>query len=263
MPRSNSNHRPIKAVEHALTILNLVRDEEQGAAVTSLAEALQLTPASVYQLARTLEAFGYLAQDPATKRFRLGPAAGQLAAAVNDELRIVVISSSDLYYLHSKYGENVHLSNWRGSNLHNLLFLKSTQNIILNPSLEMSNPSDYLVHCTASGKLYLAHLPEPEVRSLIPKGGLPRYTEKTIHTPEQLFAELARIRQDQYAISEDEQYLGKFGMAAPIYDNFLQIVATISIGMPTDRSRGERRSQILADLIETARSISKRLGCPN
>jgi DNA-binding IclR family transcriptional regulator len=262
LPALARNHRPIKAVEHALTILNLVRENPPGQTVKALAETLQLTPASVYQLARTIESFGYLVQDSGSKRFLLGPAAGQLAAAVNDELRVVVLSSPDLYQLHARYREDVHLSNWRESSIHDLLYLKSTQNTILNPTREMTNPGDYLVHCTATGKVYLSHLPEAEVLALAPKGGFPRYTERTIHTTDALFAELRRVRSQGYAVSDEEHYQGKYALAAPIYDNRGQLAAAVAIGLPVERSRGERRSQMLADLLETARSISHRLGCP-
>ncbi|GAA4523195.1 IclR family transcriptional regulator [Amycolatopsis samaneae] len=62
------------------------------------------------------------------------------------------------------------------------------------------------VHCSASGKLFLAQMPAPQRRKLIGHTPLKRYTAKTITEPDALEAELDRIRAQGYAV-DDEEFL--------------------------------------------------------
>ncbi|NKQ52388.1 IclR family transcriptional regulator [Amycolatopsis sp. K13G38] len=62
------------------------------------------------------------------------------------------------------------------------------------------------VHCSASGKLFLARMPRKQRRKLIEHTPLKRYTAKTITDPDALEAEFERIAELGYAV-DDEEYL--------------------------------------------------------
>ncbi|WP_245617313.1 IclR family transcriptional regulator [Amycolatopsis taiwanensis] len=62
------------------------------------------------------------------------------------------------------------------------------------------------IHCSASGKLFLAQMPVQQRRKLIGHAPLKRYTKQTITDPEALEAELARISELGYAM-DDEEFL--------------------------------------------------------
>jgi IclR family acetate operon transcriptional repressor len=63
-------------------------------------------------------------------------------------------------------------------------------------------------HTTAVGKAMLATRPEGEIRDLLARTGMRRYTERTLTTPEDFLADLARIRDRGYALDDGEQELG-------------------------------------------------------
>jgi DNA-binding IclR family transcriptional regulator len=58
----------------------------------------------------------------------------------------------------------------------------------------------YPAHATNLGKVLLAYLPAEEVRQVVATRGLSAYTPHTITDPARLEAELARIREQGYAV---------------------------------------------------------------
>jgi IclR family acetate operon transcriptional repressor len=65
-----------------------------------------------------------------------------------------------------------------------------------------------LPHATAVGKAMLASRDESEVRSLLDRTGMPRYTEHTLTSPAEFLDALARARELGYAMDEGEQEVG-------------------------------------------------------
>lgn len=61
------------------------------------------------------------------------------------------------------------------------------------------------VHCTAVGKVMLAHLPEQEALALLHRSGLPAYTTNTITGLPEMLTELEKVRQQGYALDNGEQ----------------------------------------------------------
>jgi len=69
----------VRSVQLAIDVLETVSfaDEEMG--VTQIAERLNVTKGSVYRHLHTLVERGYLAQNPATSRYAIGPKSRLLA----------------------------------------------------------------------------------------------------------------------------------------------------------------------------------------
>ena len=91
---------------------------------------------------------------------------------------------------------------------------------------------------TASGKAILAHLPNAFIDEII-DDGLEQKTTNTITDPDELRAELARIREQGYACSNEESVEGMRAVAAPILLNE-RIMGSISLAGPANRFVGER-----------------------
>jgi IclR family transcriptional regulator, acetate operon repressor len=91
------------------------------------------------------------------------------------------------------------------------------------------------IHCTSSGKLFLAHMPAQKRRRLLYAAALKRYTSKTITDPARLEAELRRIRKTKIS-TDDEGYLaGLISVAVPVSGNKRRIIGTVAVHAPTAR----------------------------
>lgn len=90
------------------------------------------------------------------------------------------------------------------------------------------------LHATGPGKVLLAHSP-PEFVEEILGAGLPRQASKTITNPATLRRALAGIRTSGYCVSCDEMTDGASSVAAPVRDATGEVIASISVVVPTGR----------------------------
>ena len=83
------------------------------------------------------------------------------------------------------------------------------------------------IHCTAQGKLFLAHLSQAELRRLLYSEELKPYTKRTLTNPDQIPAELSRIRKYGYAAEDGEFRDGLRSVCVPIFDEAGQVVCAL------------------------------------
>ena len=91
------------------------------------------------------------------------------------------------------------------------------------------------LHCTASGKLFLAHLPEAQRDTLIERLPLEPMTPNTLVSAEALKAECARIVQQDCSYDREEFMAGLIAVAVPVRDPEGRVRAAIAVHGPTAR----------------------------
>jgi IclR family transcriptional regulator, KDG regulon repressor len=114
-------------------------------------------------------------------------------------------------------------------------------------------------HCTATGKVLLAHVGERELDRLLKGWTLPAVTQHTITDQRRLRTALKRARQDGYAENRSESEVGVMSIAAPVHGAPGKVVAALSLAGPNERVEPHRRELILATQ-QAAAIASRRLG---
>ncbi len=114
-------------------------------------------------------------------------------------------------------------------------------------------------HCSALGKVLLAHSPEEVVKHIIQTAGLPRFTDNTITDEEDLLQSLSKIRKQGYAYDMEEILPDLCCVAAPIYNHNGQVVAAISMSIPAYRFK-RAQAEFREGILRAAKTISARLG---
>jgi DNA-binding IclR family transcriptional regulator len=115
-------------------------------------------------------------------------------------------------------------------------------------------------HCTALGKVLLAHRPWDEVRQLIARFGWRPDTENSFRHFGKLRAALAEARERGFAIDREERRRDVVCVAAPIRDHSGSVVAALSISGQKEKMTPERRQQLVPRLLDAANRISFRMG---
>lgn len=114
------------------------------------------------------------------------------------------------------------------------------------------------LHCTASGKAVMAHLPEDRIQEII-EAGLRRKTEHTITDADALREELEQIREVGYATSNEESVAGMRAIAAPILLED-EITGSISLAGPANRFVGDRFDTEIPEIVTgTANELELKL----
>ncbi|MEU3937234.1 IclR family transcriptional regulator [Streptomyces sp. NPDC029044] len=113
------------------------------------------------------------------------------------------------------------------------------------------------LHATAVGRAVLAHLPGRDVDDLV-AAGLERFSDTTPVEPDELRAELDRIRADGYAVNRNQYRPGVCAVAAAVLDEDGTPLAAVAVSMPEARYDGERTPKWGRLVADTATEISQR-----
>lgn len=96
------------------------------------------------------------------------------------------------------------------------------------------------VHCTAIGKVLLAHA-DSALREQVLSAPLPRYTPRTIILPGPLRTQLDRIAAEGVAYEYEESATGIVCVAAPVRESE-NVVAAVSVTGPSHRFRPDNHT---------------------
>lgn len=255
MPPTSQYAAP--AVEAALSILETLGTvHEMG--VTELAKRLGLGKSSVYRLLATLSRRGYVEKNPQSDRYLLTHRLFAVGSRATDRLGLQDIAHPIMQRLASETGEAVNLGVLDGTRVVNLHRVESPH--LLRVHLEVGGGVP--AHATALGKVLLAFLGEAAAMRRLQGHRLERVTPRTIRDRTALRTALRRIREQGYALDDEECSLGLRCVAAPIVDHRGSVAAALSVSGPSQRLSPSTLQALAGRVQAAARDISMRLGHP-
>ncbi|MGB9594124.1 MAG: IclR family transcriptional regulator [Anaerolineae bacterium] len=253
---ANRRDPSVQSVERAIAILQAFSRERPERGVSELARELGVHKSTVYRLLATLERRGLVARNPETERYRLGLELLTLAAQVVEHMDVREIARPHLRDLSERCQETVNLAVLHEGQVMDLeQFAPPVRSVKNIGWVGRRMPP----HCTAAGKVLLAHLPPDKLERFL-QSHLDRLTPRTITDPARLREELDRVRAQGYATAEEELEDGLNALAAPIHDHTGAVVAAVSLAGPAFRVPPVVFPQLAALLLETCARISAELG---
>ena len=253
----STSHRSggIQSVERAVAVLKLFGESEPDLGVTELARRLKLHKSTVSRLLSTLEAGGFVQQDPRNGRYRLGLQLAALAAQALTQYEVRDVARPLLHDLAVHSGETTTISLLDGDYAVNI-----DQVLAPNPVKHLGWIGRRLpLHCTAAGKPLLAHLPRAQLDRILAQP-LARFTPRTITNPDLLRRELERVRMQGFALAQEEYEAELSAVGAAVRDYRGDAVASITISGPTFRLPSNRLLALGDAVRLTADRISAQLG---
>jgi len=220
----------VRSIERGIDVLNLLIPPGRAMTLSQLSRELGAPKSTVLTIVRTLADRGFLAHDVQTRAYRLGPALtrfGSRAQAVD----LSGLAKPHLEALAAETKETAFLAVVDRDEVFYICKIDSPQPVQYLAQVGVRRP----LHCTASGKIGLAYMPETAVRAYIARTRLRRYTANTITQPTRLRAELAEIRRRGYAVNRGEFFADLFGIGAPVRDPAGVVIASANLGGPLFR----------------------------
>lgn len=246
----------IQSVARALAILDALADARGELALHEIAERLGLPKSTAHGLISTLRDYGYIEQCSFTAKYKLGLRLFEVGSVVALGWDVRTVAAPFIEKLLVEMRETVHLVIL---DKYEVLYIdkrESSESLRIASQVGMRLPA----HCTGVGKVLMAYL-GPEMRQeIIAAKGLPRYTQNTLTDAASLEAELTRIREQGYAVDNQEIMDSLKCVAAPIRDQTGQVVSAISLSGPISRMQGERFENAIRLVTKTAEEISANLG---
>ena len=253
---ANRRDPAVQSVERAIAILRAFSRDKPERGVSELSRELGLHKSTVSRLLTTLERQGLVARNPETERYRLGLELITLAAQVVEHMDVREIARPHLRELSERCQETVNLAVLHEGQVLDLEQFAPPMRSVKNIGWVGRRMPP---HCTAAGKVLLAHLPTDKLERFL-RSRLERLTPRTITDPERLREELDGVRAQGYAVAVEELEDGLNALAAPIYDHTGAVHAAVSLAGPAFRVLPAVFPQLAALLLETTRRISAELG---
>jgi len=254
MPPRNTASYAVPAVEGAISILETL-GTAQPMSLTELSKTLGLGKSSVYRLLVTLALRGYVEKDPDSDRYRLTYRLFAVGSRAAERLGLREVAQPVMDRLGSRTGETVNLGVLDGFRTVSVYLVESAHPLRIHMRI-----GGVPAHATATGKILLAALPPEELARRLAGRRLTSLTDRTIKSRAVLQAELRRVRDQGYAIDDEECSWGLRCAGAPVRDHRGAVVAALSMVAPCRRLPPSALPAAIATVREAAQEISHRLG---
>lgn len=249
----------IVSVDRAIDVLQKLYDNFDEMGVSEISRELGLGKSTVHRILATLESRGMVYRNIETNRYWLGRKIYLMGLAVGDSMDPNVIIKKYMREFYDGFNEVINISmldtGMQGDYVSVVVMKESSSEKVLtvDPKIGSTTPA----HASAVGKCLLAHSPLVDMYRLM-KSDLYSFTEHTITEPDELKAELERIRARGYAMDNEEREYGLTCIGAPILDKDGNAAYALSISGAT-ASISEGMDEKLQAVKSYARKIAEAL----
>lgn len=246
----------VKSAERVLDIIETLVQEPAGLSFTALLRALQIPKSSLHELLDVLTRRGYIALDSDTRIYTLGLHLWESGQAYLQQHDLIGEARPVMDEIVRVLNETVQLAVLDGIENVYLAKVDCTHPVRLQSEVGRR----LYAHATGLGKVLLAHLPPEELMRRLDGRTLPQFTTTTITTISALLAELVVIRQNGFALDNEEYTPGLRCVAVPISDHSGRTIAAMSVSIPMLRTHSSHLSDALCLLAKGSLSLARRLG---
>jgi len=258
--RPDAAERPeyrVEALAKGLRILSLFDEKRPSWRVSDLAAAAGLPMPTVYRAVMTLAAEGYLDHLP-NGDYRPGVRTLTLGTAALRSLDLVAIAAPKLQQLAERTGETVNLAVLSGDRVLYLVRLRNSDLVTANIQVGSTLPA---VH-TSIGKLLLAYLDEADLKARITDVSFAANSGPNAKVSlAELLDELPAVREQGWAMQDEELAYGLRSVAAPIISPDGRVLAGVNVAVQardwsSQRIVRELRPAVLAACAEISGLLS-------
>jgi len=246
----------VKSALRVCQLLTLISKNKGGLRNAEIAKALSMPTSSTSKLLATLVDQKFVSLDSETLRYSVGHQLLSLAGSYLDGLDLTQYSRPVVEKLAEDTGESVAVLIRTSQKV--MVIFKIDSNQIIKPSMQIGQRSP--MYASSSGKVILAFLPENELERYFSSVKFNPITKKTITDPKILRRQLEKIRSTGLAYNREELEDQIIAIAAPIFDLFEIVVASLLVYLPTVRFTKKKRKQIESCLKKAAKELSNKHG---
>jgi IclR family pca regulon transcriptional regulator len=240
----------IAGLEKGLSVIEAFDDAFPRMTASQVGERCGITRTAARRYLLTLQHLGYVATDG--KLFWLTPRILRLGQSYLESARLPRVVQPFLQRVTAGTQEIAYVSVMDGDDI--VYVARNGSNRSMNTGYVLG--SRVQAQVSAAGMLMLA-MREPEwLDQWLNHFEIKAYTSHTIASKERLRMELARIRLQGWAVSEQQLELNYRGIAVPLIDRRSAVVGALNVTMPMgNESTEDATARVLPVLLETARAM--------
>ncbi|RFB71259.1 MULTISPECIES: IclR family transcriptional regulator C-terminal domain-containing protein [unclassified Herbaspirillum] len=223
----------VAGLEKGLQVIEAFDQERTRLTIAEVAQLTGLTRAAARRYLITLTHLGYMRHDH--KTFSLTPTVLRLGQSYLHSARLPRIVQPLLYRLAYSLGEAASC----GVLDHDQLVCVAAVSAGQLVSTTLQPGTRVPAYCTANGRILLANLPHQRMVQILEKLELEQITSHTMTDKAQLEQEIVRVREQGYALVDQELELGLRTMAVPLRNFRGEVVAAMNISVHAARMKLE------------------------
>lgn len=240
------------SAERSLRLLALLAAEGRALSLADIAARLELPKGTAHRLCAQLLDGGYIARDINPREFVVGPRLRQLSLDTLNNGTVRGLRHEVLANLVERVGETCNLTTLDGASVLYLDRVEAPWPWRLTLAVGVHVP----LHCTASGKLFLALMPPEQRAALLSHANLKRMTDHTITSAPALRRECEAIATAGYSLDREEFIAGLVAIAVPVRDESGQVRAALAVHAPRARLSVDQALSRLPALRAAARRMT-------
>lgn len=242
-------------LSRALEILSCFSSKAPEWGVTEIASYLGMNKSTVHRILITLESQGAI-ERRANRRYGLGVRLFELGNAYRLQADLNALADPVMKRLAARVRLVVRLGKVEAGKAYDVARVDSPEplHLYVNPMVGRE------ASCSAVGKIFLAEQTQEQVAAYVKQYGLRPRTPRSIRTLEALRAELAKVREQGYALNNQEFVMWLRSVAAPVYDDLGQLAAGLSVSGTLPEIPSKRIPVLAMEVRKAAEEISQALG---
>lgn len=232
------------SLARGLAVVQAFSESRRPQTIAQISQKTGIPRAAVRRCLYTLQQLGYV--DAELNNFSLRPKVLTLGYSYLSSTPLAVSSQPYLNAISRKLGESCSLAVFDDATV--LYVARSAASRVM--SVALNTGSRLPAYCTSLGRVMLAHLSPEALNDYFVRVKLKPMTEKTITSQKHLREVLLSVRQDSYAINDEQLELGLRSIAVPVRGATGQVLAALNVGTQAGRVSVERMCQVFLPVLQ-------------
>lgn len=219
----------VPAIERADIVLTTIAQTSEKVKLIDICKKSGINKSSLFSILNTLQKLGWVVKD-LDNTYSLGPKLGYLGTKYIRQFDLTKAFDKEAEETVKVVKETIQLSILEGTEIIYLAKKEgpSRVRIVSEPGMRMP------AHSTAMGKVMLSQFSKQKLFEKYKTDQLKKVTEKTVDNLDDLFDQIETIQKNKYIIESGEAVKGFTCIAAPIKNEFNEIIAAVSITLSSE-----------------------------
>lgn len=239
----------VQSLERGLAIIRVFSAKTPSLTVTEIAQMTGLTRAAARRFLLTLVELGYVTTDG--RRYELTPRVLELGYSYLSALSFPEVALPHLEQLVTDAQEASEGAILDGGDVVYVVRVPGPALMTISVNVGARMPA----FATALGRALLAGLPDDALDRYLAGVKMPALLPRTITDPARLREELMKIREQGYAMVDQELEEGLVALAVPVRDRSRRVVAAINVSTHIGRKSAEDMRGLLPAVQQAAANI--------
>jgi IclR family pca regulon transcriptional regulator len=239
------------SLARGLAVIRAFSDSRRSLTIAQISQKTGIPRAAVRRCLHTLKQLGYADSD--VNNFSLRPKILTLGYSYLSSTPLTVSAQPYLNNISRTLGESCSLAVLDDNEV--LYVARSATSRVM--SVALNTGSRLPAYCTSLGRAMLAHLPDEQLKAYFEKVKLRALTDKTVVSQKRLRDILAGVREQGYAVIDEELEVGLRSIAVPVRGASGNVLAALNVGAQAARvSVAQMEEEILPVLLRGAQELS-------